>query len=329
MGNVRIEGIEMYVPANKVENQYFIDSFEKNGKHIARLLEAYGRKERYMINDDDETMVTMAIKTGEKVLKSCNLTGKDIDLLIIASQTPEYLWPTNALVVFKNLGINHRAQFYDMNSNCLGMMNAVSTANLTLKGNPRMKRALVIGSEQFSIINNQTNEYLYPLFGDSACAVVLEKTEDENMGILDVDFLGDGERSLDCVLFPKNGFSDVFRNNSKLENFWEGFDAGFIPGVAYDLNKEILERNSMSFDDVDMYCYSQYAIGMLRGISELYKIDLRKFIYVGDKYGYTGTNSPFVALHDAVKSGAVKRGDTVNLWSIGTFWTTCGILMKY
>ena len=329
MSNVRIQGIEIYYPQNKVDNQYYINYFSEKGKKIDRLLEAYGRKERYIINDENENMITMATKAGEKVLKSCNLTGEDIDLLIIATQTPEYIWPTNALVIFKNLGINHKAQFFDVNSNCLGMMNAVSTANYTLKSNPRMKRALIIGSEQFSIVNNKDNEYLYPLFGDTACAVVLEKTE-ENTGIIDIDFLGDGERALDCVLYPRKGFSDLFRNkDSKIDTFWDNFDASFIPGVAYELNKGILERNSLTFNDVDMYCYSQYAIGMLNGISQMYNVDLSKFIYVGDKYGYTGTNSPFVALHDAVKSGAVKRGDTVNLWSIGTFWTTCGILMRY
>lgn len=279
--------------------------------------------------DDGETMLTMAIEVGKKVLAGCGLTGEDIDLLIIATETPEYLWPTNALVVFKELGINRKAQFYDANSNCLGMMNAVSTATLTLKGSSKMKRALVIGSDQFSIAANKSNEYLYPLFGDSACAVVLEKTDDTENGIIDINFLGDGTRALDCVLYPKNGFSDVICNKSELELYWEDFDAGFIPGAAYELNNELLTRNSLTLNDVDTFCYSQYALALTKNISQRFNIDLNKFVYVGDKYGYTGTNSPFVALNEAVKNGTVKRGDLVNLWSIGTFWTSCGILMRY
>lgn len=329
MSNVKIQGIEIFHPSKKVNNDYYIEHFAKLGKNIGRLLEAYGRKERYIIDNDEETIITMSTKAGKKVLESCNLTGDDIDLLIVVTETPEYIWPTNALVVFKELAINSKAQFYDMNANCLGMMNAVTTANLMLKGSTKMKRALVIGSDQFSIVNNKENEYLYPLFGDSACAVILEKTDDSDSGIIDSSFLSEGTKALDYVLFPRKGFSDVFNNNSKLDSNWEDFDAGFFPDVAYELNNELLKRNSLSFNDVNAFCYSQYAMALTKKISNRFNVDLDKFVYVGDKYGYTGTNSPFIALNEAVKNGTIKRGDIVNLWSIGTFWTSCGILMKY
>ncbi len=331
MSNVRVKGIEMYHPARKMDNQYFVDFFEKQGKHIARLLEAYGRKERYF-TAEDETTVTMAVEAGKKVLESCNLTGEDIDLLIISTQSPEYIWPTNALVVFRDLKIKKSAQFFDLNDNCLGMLSATATANSIIKANPSVKRALIIGAENFSAVHNKECEYLYPLFGDSAVAMILEETDDESAGILDVEFLSDGENALNYVLFPDIGFNAYFKNNKEnrpLSNIWRGFDAGFIPEQAYKLQKTINGRNGIDFKDIDCFCYSQYAIGLTRGVSQMFNEDIDKFIYVGDKYGYTGNNSPFVALCEGVKSGRIKRGDLVSVWSIGTFWTCCSILMRY
>lgn len=82
-------------------------------------------------------------------------------------------------------------------------------------------------------------------------------------------------------------------------------------------------------DDIKAFCFSQYALPLIKNCSKELNIPLHKFIYIGDKYGYTGTSSPFIALYEAVKKGDVKRGDLVDLWTVGTNWTTCHILLKY
>lgn len=327
--NIRLLGIEMVHPENKVTNEYYCEHFKKQGKNIARLLEAYGRNERYITNEN-ETTITMAVEAGKKVLESCNLKGEDIDLLIISTQTPEYLFPTNSLVVFKDLCIKKDAQFFDLNSNCLGMINATATANSIMKANANVKHALVIGSENASDITNPECEYLYPLFGDSACAIILERTNDKTVGILDTEFLSDGENALNYVLYPDKGFKGYYKDPTKrLTSIWKKFDASFIPEQAYKLQTKINARNNITFDDIDCFCYSQYAKGLTKGISEVFNANINKFIYVGDKYGYTGNNSPFMALCEGIKSGRIKRGDLISIWSIGTFWTSCGILMRY
>lgn len=330
MSNVRIQGIEIYYPQNKVDNQYYINYFSEKGKKIDRLLEAYGRKERYIVDDENENMITMAVKAGQKALESCNLTGDDIDLLVVSTQTPEYIWPTNSLIIFGKLNINPRAQVFDQNANCLGMLTAVANANAAMRGTPEFKRALIIGSDNFSMINNPESEYLYPIMGDSACAVILEKTDNENEGILATEFLSDGSAALTAARCPKNGFKKLFSDkDEKICNWWDPFDAGFVPEQVCKLNAELTKRTGIFVKDIDHFCYSQYAKSMSVGIAQSLDVDFDKFIYVGDKYGYTGTTSPFIAMYEGIKSGKIKRGDLISMWSVGIFWTTCGIYMRY
>lgn len=330
MSNVRIQGVEVVHPEKSVDNQYYIDHFLKQGKKIDRLLEAYGRKKRYINDNDKENIITMASEAGKKVLESCNLTGDDIDLFIFTTQTPEYIWPNNSIIIFENLKINPKAQVFDLNANCLGMLTAVLNANSVMKGNPRVNRALIIGSDEFSTVSNRNNEYLYPILGDSACAVVLEKTENENEGILDFEFCSCGEPALTCARYPNNGFKELFLDkNKELFTWWDPADTSFLSDVAINEVNEISRRTGIANRDVDHFCHSQFAKSLIRNIAKGIDVDFDKFVYVGDKYGYTGTTSPFVSLYEGIKSGKIKRGDTVSMWSVGLFWVTCALIMRY
>lgn len=330
MSNVKIQGIEIFHPEKKLDNKYYIDHFAKRGKNIEHMLEAYGRKERYVIDDEKETIITMATKAGEKVLKSCNLTGDDIDLFIFTTQTPEYIWPSNSIVIFGNLNINPRAQIFDLNANCVGMLAALVNVNSAMKGDPKIKRALIIGTDNFSTVNNPDNEYLYPMFGDLACAVVLEKTENENEGILDTEFLSEGSDPLSAGRYPNNGFKELFMNeDKKMFTWWDPTDTSFMISSASIAVNDISERTGITVNDIDHFCYSQYAKSLTKGIAESLNADLDKFIYVADKYGYTGTTSPFLALYEGVKTGKIKRGDIVSMWSVGIRWVTCTLLIRF
>lgn len=329
MSSIILKGIEVYHPEKKVSNDFYIEHFKKQGKNVERLLEAYGRKERYVAGENENTL-TMAIEAGRKVLKSCNLTGKDIDLFIFSTNTPEYIWPANSMAIYDDLGINESAQFFDLCLGCLGMTTAADTACSILKAKPNFKRALLIGSEDFSDTVNRNDEYLYGIFGDAACAAILEKTEEENVGFLDSEFINRGDEALKYVRYPLNGFKAYFKDPSKpLTNIWESFSPDYCTEAAYIVSKKLNERNGLSLDDIDHFCFSQFAIGMQRNIIERMGADESKFIYIGDKYGYTASNSPFMALHDGIKSGRIKKGDLISMWTVGLLYSTAGLLLRY
>lgn len=332
--NVKIRNIEIECPEKIVGNDFYIEHFKKQGKDISADLEFLGKKERRLIEPGNDTTLTLGIKVAKKILKSANLTGKDIDIIFFASQCPEYTFPTQAIIVHNAIGCNKNTMVMDLNVNCLGMISAVDTAVQHLKGQDTYKRALVIGSDYMSIHCKEDDAETYPSFGDCACAVILEKT-DEDCGIMGSIYKTNSD---ECTVakFPECGSSSLHTSRgtgSKL--FWTRLNGGFVPGCANDMFDELLAKKDMKITDIDLFCFSQYASVTTIGIREEMNnrhnlcIPEEKFVYIGDKYGYTGVSSPFVALYEAIKQGRINRGDTILLWSIGLWWTAGGILVKY
>ena len=171
MTNIKIREVEVYHPENQVRNQYYLDHFNRQGKDIDRLLKAFGKDKRYIINNADENTLTMGIEASKKVLDKAGLKGEDIDLIIFTSQFPEYTIPPQSLMVHE--AIKGKAETFCTYSNtdCVGMIVAFDYASRYLKGSDNMKRALIIGADYMSVHCREEDEYTYPLFGDSACAI--------------------------------------------------------------------------------------------------------------------------------------------------------------
>lgn len=332
MGNARIMGIEICHPSKLVDNEELVQSFVEQGKDrklIDEYLRFIRRNERYFSAGPEENTLTMGIKAAQKVFDSLNITGEDIDLFVFSTQTPEYLLPTNAMAAYEALHINPHAQCFDQNCNCLGMLTAASTINDTMRSNPRIKKALLIGSDTFSEITREDNELSRTAFGDMACAVVFENTE-EDAGIIDVEFYNNGERAMDFVKQPSVGYYKSF-NADKLDRqmFWLPFGTKFVPEIVKQSNDRLTERCGISVSSTDWFCYSQFAYGLLKKSAEALDVSFDKFLFSADKYGYTATCSPFVAMYEGIKDGKIKRGDMINMWSLGVFWTTAVLYMRY
>lgn len=324
---VKIRGIEVYHPDNKVDNEFYIEHFKKQGKDIKGLLKALGRKERYIINNNKDNTLTMGIKAVTKLLENEKLKGEDIDLIIYSSQFPEYTLPTQASIIHGIIDGNKNAMCQDINVNCIGMVVALDNASRQLLSNNNFKRALIIGSDYSSIHCNPDDENTYPLFGDCACAMIIEKTDEENVGFID-SFYESESSIIEKVLFPANGASKSYKTddyNRKIK--WEQFDASFVFQHIIHSYKTLITRNSLK-EDVDKFCLSQFTDGFSKGVSEMINRPKEDFIYIGDKYGYTGTSSPFIALYEGLKSGQIKKGDKVFIWSIAIGWTTCAALVQ-
>lgn len=329
MENIRIRAIEIYHPENKIGNDYYINHFDKQGKDIRRLLEAFGREERYIVDNAEDNTATMGAKASIKALEKAGLKGEDIDMILFSSSTPQYTVPTQSLIVHNAIGAKKECMVMDTNVNCVGMIVAVDNAVRHLKTNKRFKRALIVGSDYMSVHFKKTDEMTYPLFGDLACAVILEKTEEDS------DFYGSKyyAESTECAMvkYPACGSHKLYEidenDNKKMQ--WTPFDGSFSVEEARLGMNELTEELEMKISDIDYFCISQFALGMRIGCSQAFNVSLDKIPYVGDKYGYTGTTSPFLALYQGIEDGTIKRGDTVGMWSIGTYWATCCLIFKY
>ena len=324
MQNIRIKEVSFYHPENLVKNDYYIEHFKKQGKDITNLLEAMEKKERYIIDNEDENTLTMGIEASKRVLEKAGLEGNDIDMIVFSTQVPEQNLPTNAIFVHQAIGGKQRTILMDSNANCAGMTVAVENASRYLLSNPHVKNALVIGSDANSLITNPDQEITYAIFSDGACAVILEKTE-EDTGFIDSIFEVDSTHK-DNIIYPPKGFSKGLGKREYI-NFIP-FDVTWIPEFT-QMIEELLSRNDLAIGDIDAFCFSQFAMNTNRKLQKMLGIPEEKFIHVGDKYGYTSTSSPFVCLHEAVKDGRIKRGDTILFWTIGSGHEMIAMLYKY
>ncbi|MBU3075248.1 3-oxoacyl-[acyl-carrier-protein] synthase III C-terminal domain-containing protein [Clostridium estertheticum] len=329
MENVRILKVEIYHPDNEVFNSFYLKHFKSQGKDIEGLLRAFGRDKRYIIDDDNENTVTMGIKVANKVLKSAGLEGKDIDMVMFSSQFPEYTFPSQSLIVHNAINGKEDCMCMDTNTNCAGMLVTVEQTIRAMMGNPHVKRALVIGSDYTSIHCRDDDELTYPNFADGAAAIILEKTEEG--GFIDSMCKSNGA-TWESVKYPACGMSKVYKEELSVRDRrlqWTPFEGLFIIDKAVTSIHALLNRNSLKIEEINSYCFSQYSKAFSNLGSEKLGVDINKFIYIGDAYGYTGTSSPFISFYEGVKTGRIKRGDIVCLWTVAINWTICTMLIRY
>lgn len=328
MTNIRIKGIAVYHPENVVENQYYIDHFVKQGRDITDFLTIMGKKKRFIINDEKENGLTMGIEASKKVLKQTGLTGEDVDMIVFSTQVPEYTMPTNASLIHNAIQGAPEAIVQDSNANCAGMTVAVEQTSRYMMSNPYIKRALVVGSDYLSAVANPEQEISYAMFGDAASAVILEKTE-EDTGFIDA-MTHVETMHIDKILYPEAGLAQTLKGKADGRFLrFDKFDASFNTPIINNLIEGILKRNGLSTNDVGAFCFSQFAYADSVNIQENFNIDWTKIIYVGDKYGYTGTSSPFIALYEAIQDERVKRGDYILFWTVGAGHEFISMLFKY
>lgn len=323
--HIKITGLGIYNPVNQVENDYYLEHFKKQGRDITNLLSVLGREKRHIIDNNHENSLTMGIEAAKKALDNAGIKGEDVDMIIFASQCPEYTLPTNAAFLHNAIGANNHTIIFDTNAACAGMTIAVETASRYMLSNKRVNRALVVGSDANSLISNPEQEITYASFADGAAAIILEKTEEETGFIDAVHYLDSTKR--ENILYPPKGFS---KSNGEKEYIdFKPFDGTPSIMKACEMIEEFLAENGLTIDSVDALCLSQFAVSNIEIMQKHFEIAAEKTLYAGDEVGYTSTSSPFFALNKGIVNGQIKRGDTVLFWTVGAGDEMIAMLFKY
>ncbi len=326
--NIRIKEVGIYHPQTSVNNEFYLDHFQKQGKDIRRFVQHMGRKDRYIIKNNDENALTMAIEASKTVLEKAGMSGKDIDMLVFSTQTPEYTFPTNALFLHNAIEGDEHTIVLDSNANCAGMTAAVEQASRYMKANPNVKTALIVGSDYNSLLCDPEDEITYSNYGDAAAAVILETTE-EDTGFIDSVYAVDS-KSRNNIVYPEQGLSNTLRGVAQGKYIkWIPFDGSESMKHVEESFETIFERNNLTKADIGIYCLSQFSLATILEIQEKFNIHDDQIVYVGDQFGYTGTSSPFIVLHEGVKSGKIKRGDYLLFWTIGAGYQIVTMVFKY
>lgn len=330
--NVVIKNVEIYHPDKKVDNDFFIDHFKKQGKDIAGLLKHLGRETRYLADPNEENILTMGAAAAEKVLKKCEIGAAEIDMIVCVSDTPEYIMPSNALMLNKLLNAANAEIVYDLNSNCIGMISALDTVSRYMKQNPYVKKALVVGALLVSAIRKEDDEITYPNSADGAAAFILTKElDDEIKGVIDSNYKT-GSKLADKIMFPECGLSHIFDKNideNKKKINWIPHDVSYFSDEWKKLIIKMIERNNIDIHDISHFLFSQFSKADVEVTLKKLGVGLDKHTFIGDKYGYTGCTSPFFAFYEAIKSGKIHKGDKVVFCSVGCGYSMGAVLYKF
>ncbi|OIK09601.1 3-oxoacyl-[acyl-carrier-protein] synthase III C-terminal domain-containing protein [Bacillus sp. MUM 13] len=328
--SIVLKEVSVYHPENAVNNQDYINHFNKQGSDITRLLDALGRENRY-VADESENALTMAVEASKIVLEKAGMTGQDMDMIVFVSGTPEYLWPPNSAAVHHVIGGKKEAVVYDMNAACAGMIIAAEQVSRNMTANPHIQRALIVGSEVMHRFSRREEAVTYASFGDGASAIILEKNENSVSGFVDSIFSVNTE-SIEKIVFPACGISNMY--DEQTSDFdkrvqWENVSNDRAFTSTLELIETLLKRNNLQAADVSAYCLSQLSRKNIYKIQEALNESIEKFPITGTEYGYTGAASPFMAFERSVSSGRIRRGDYVVFWSVGAGTASCALLFKY
>lgn len=320
-----ITAVGHYLPENRLTNEDLEQMVDTNDEWIRTRT---GIKERRILKDEDKATAFMGTKAAEEALEQRGISADEIDLIILATVTPDYLFPATACLIQKSLGAEN-AYGFDLSAACSGFLYALTTgANMVESG--RAQKVLVIGADKMSSIIDYTDRSTCILFGDGAGAVLLEASEDET-GI--IDYIHKTEGDTDLALYQPAGGS---LNPSSKETVSDRlhfvkqdgrtvFKKATV-GMA-DVSAEIMKRNDLTADDIAWLVPHQANLRIIDATANRMGLDNEKVMVNIDEYGNTTAATIPLCLYDW--KNELEHGDNLILASFGGGYTWGSIYLKW
>ncbi len=318
-----VRGYGSCLPKRAVPNKELEDVVDTTDEWIVQRT---GIRQRY-IAGDDETTCSLGEGAARAALRKAGLEPDDIDLIIVATSTPDNTFPAAAVDIQNRLGIRCGAAF-DLQAVCTGFVYAVTTADVYLRGG-LARRALVIGSETFSRILDWEDRATCVLFGDGAGAIVLEAVESpgemSDRGVLASKLRSDG-----ChrdKLYVDGGPSSTMTVGHLRMQGREVFKHAV--GMITDVIEAVFSSTGMNADDIDWFVPHQANKRIIDASARKLGIDPDKVVITVDRYGNTSAASIPLALVDALEDGRIKENDVVLLEAMGGGFTWGAVMIRW
>lgn len=321
-----IVGWGMYVPSHRRTNDEIATMVDTSDEWITSRT---GIKER-RIAAQHESTATMAIKAAEEALEVANVAPEDLDLIIVASATPEHLFPATACLVQDDLGAD-RAGAFDLSAACSGFIYGVSLAAQAIQTGA-IDNALVIGSETLSRFVDWKDRQTCILFGDGAGAVVLAG-RDYRGGVLSSTMRSDGSGG-SLLSLPAGGsrhpasLDTLAKNQHTIK--MQGRDVfRFATRVMTDASHVVVDKAGLTMEDVALVIPHQANSRIIQTAARRLRIPLEKVYINLDRYGNTSSASIPIALCEAIEEGLVKPGDNLVLVGFGAGLTWAAAVVQW
>ena len=320
----RITGTGSYLPPRRVTNADLAADLASRGIETSDqwIIERTGIRARHFAAPD-VTSSDLGAHAARQALEAAGVKAEEIDLIIVATSTPDMVFPSAACILQHKLGIAGCAAF-DVQAVCSGFVYALTVADSMIKTGAASK-ALVIGAEVFSRILDFSDRTTCVLFGDGAGAVVLEASD--TPGILACDLHADGKHvGILCVPGTVSGGQVLGDPLLKMDG-----QAVFklAVGVLDSAARATLAKAGKTDADIDWLIPHQANIRIMQGTAKKLKLPLEKLVVTVDEHGNTSAASIPLALDAAVRGGKIKKGDTLMLEGVGGGFTWGAVLLDF
>ena len=322
----KITGVAGYVPPKVLTNADLEKMVATNDEWIRTRT---GIRERH-IAEKDVASSHLAMEAAKTLLAQTKTPPADIELIIVASVTPDMLFPATACLVQERLGAT-KAWGFDLSAACSGFAYAL-TVGAQFVGSGAHKKVLVIGSDKMSSILDYTDRATCILFGDGAGAVLLEPAGD-NEGILDFEHDVDGSGG-QFLYMPGGGSLHPSSHESVDKNMHVVHQEGsqvfkYAARRMAEMASKLLERNGFTKDDLALLVPHQANQRIIRAAQERLGVEDSKVMVNIDRYANTTAATIPLGLRDGVEQGRLRKGDLVLIVTVGAGYTTGGVLLRW
>ena len=320
----RIAGTGSYLPPRRVTNDDLVAQLAGQGIETSDewIVERTGIHARHFA-ERDVSSSDLALQASLRALEAAGRQAQDIDLIIVATSTPDMVFPSTAAILQHKLGITNGCPVFDVQAVCSGFVYALTVADAMIRSGAA-NRVLVVGSEVFSHILDFNDRTTCVLFGDGAGAVVLEASDQP--GILASQLHADGSHvGILCV--PGNVYGGEVMGDPLLKMDGQAVFKLAV-GVLEKAARATLDKAGLTEADIDWLIPHQANIRIMQSTARKLKLPMDKVVVTVAEHGNTSAASIPLALDHAVRAGQVKPGQTVLLEGVGGGFTWGAVLLK-
>jgi len=317
MPYARIIGTGSYVPERVLTND---DLSRMLGENINDFVsKIVGINERHICADNEST-ADLATAASRRALEAANVAPEDLDLIILATDTPEYLSPATSVVVQQRLGAKNAGTF-DVNCACAGFVTALDTATKYIVADAAYRNVLVVGAYAMSKFLDWTEKKTVTIFADGAGAVVVQAS-DESPGFLGSKLVADGRYHDHMGVYAGGTFMPI-DERVLAEGFYTKvrFTKKYPPEVNIEgwqrIVRDVLDKCELTIDDVALFLFTQVNLSTIKIVMEALGLPMSRTHTVMGKWGYTGSACIPMVLDDAVRAGKLERGQVVVMCASG------------
>ncbi|MEX8519802.1 MAG: beta-ketoacyl-ACP synthase III [Leptothrix sp. (in: b-proteobacteria)] len=321
----RIAGTGSMLPPRRLTNADLVAELAARGLETSDewIVERTGIRARHFAAPDVGSS-DLGTDAARKAIEAAGMTPQDIDLLIVATSTPDMVFPSTATIVQRKLGITNGCPAFDVQAVCSGFIYALTVADAMIRTGTA-RNALVIGAEVFSRILDFNDRTTCVLFGDGAGAVVLSASD--TPGILATDVHADG-RHLDILCVPGHVAGGLVTGDPLLRMDGQAVFKLAV-GVLDETARAVLAKAGKTSADIDWLIPHQANIRIMNGTARKLKLPADKVVVTVHEHGNTSAASIPLALDHAVRAGQVQRGQTLLLEGVGGGFTWGAVLLCF